>query len=185
MSIEDICRGAAKADWSAIAAFLAAGIAGYAAWLNFKTTRESRQASVDLGVMNLREKWIWDLRQQMAEFVSLSLSITKLPKSDPLYFKQRQRFDQLYSLIPFMMDPETDKSALNALKKMMKSRESQNHYIPFSDIREQMGKVEAIVTQKSPLGDDLAKLENLFHSYLRYHWINLQNENVRPHAKNK
>ena len=57
-------------DWVAWGAFAAAAVALYGAWRANKIAEKHLSASIELQLIQFREKWIADLRNEMAGFAS-------------------------------------------------------------------------------------------------------------------
>ena len=62
-------------DWSAVAAFLAAGAALYGVWRGKITAQNNLSAELDLERVRFREKWIQNLREEMANIAAFSETI--------------------------------------------------------------------------------------------------------------
>jgi len=71
-------------EWTAIVALVAAGIALYGAWRANKIAEKNLSASVELEIIKFREKWIHELRTEMAAFSGPSL---RVELNDDEYFK--------------------------------------------------------------------------------------------------
>ena len=160
-------------DWSAVAAFIAAGAAWIAAYLTYKTAKGSWKASIDIEVLKLREKWLASLRTLMSEFIAEGM---RHEKGKPV----TKEFFALFSQILLSMSPEKNRQANGS------GNETTSPYsVKFSEIENKMTGIAQKASKGESISADLGSLQVLFHKYLKLHWDRLQEETVNNYAKNK
>ena len=168
-------------DWSAIAAFLAAGSAWFAVYKTSQTARGNWNSSLNLELVKLRERWIDSLRTLMAEYISEGM--TKNEESTDR--GEMKKFIALHSQILLMMDPEQDDRSKELIKNRKNNKlRSDYYFVPFSEIKEKMNETAIKWNKSQAIGAEMAELQIIFHRYLRHHWLALKEENIHDYFEN-